>query len=179
VLPSLQAFCAADPMSERVVEQIVLGVSTRGYERSLESVPAGTSKSSASRALIDGTTQKLAEFLDRRLDDVELIAMFIDGLEIADKTTVVALGVTTDGTKVPLGIWLGSTENTALTTSLVQNLLERGLRVAEKTLFVVDGGKGIRRALQDVYGDNAVVQRCQVHKTRNVRDICPKNAVRM
>ena len=179
VLPSLQAFCAADPMSERVVEQIVLGVSTRGYERSLEPVPAdaevaGTSKSSASRALIDGTAQKLAEFLDRKLDDVDLIAMFIDGLEIADKTTVVALGVTRDGTKIPLGIWLGSTENTALTTSLVQNLLERGLCVTEKTLFVIDGGKGIRRALQDVFGDNAVVQRCQVHKTRNVRDHLPE-----
>jgi len=166
-------------MSERVVEQIVLGVSTRGYERSLEPVPAdaevaGTSKSSASRALIDGTAQKLAEFLDRKLDDVDLIAMFIDGLEIADKTTVVALGVTRDGTKIPLGIWLGSTENTALTTSLVQNLLERGLCVTEKTLFVIDGGKGIRRALQDVFGDNAVVQRCQVHKTRNVRDHLPE-----
>jgi transposase-like protein len=112
VLPSVEAFRAADPLSARVAEQIVLGVSTRGYGPSLGPVASelearGDSKSAASRALIDKTTEKLAAFLDRRLDDVELIAMFLDGIEVAEETVIVALGVTTDGTKVPLGLWSG------------------------------------------------------------------------
>ena len=109
-LPSVEAFRAADPLCARVVEQIVLGVSTRGYERSLEPVPEemmsrGTSKSPVSRALIDKTSEKLTTFLDRRLEDTHLIAMFIDGIEVAKKSVILALGVTTDGTKVPLGLW--------------------------------------------------------------------------
>jgi transposase-like protein len=174
-LPSIEAFRAADPLSARVAEQIVLGVSTRGYARSLESVPdelgaRGTAKSSASRRLVEGTANKLSEFLTRRLDDHEVVAMFLDGIEVAHKAVVLALGVTSDGTKVPLGLWSGSTENAVVATALVQDLVERGLRVEERTLFVVDGGKGIHKALRDVFGDRAVIQRCQVHKMRNVTE---------
>jgi len=174
-LPTVAALRNGDPMSARVAEQIVLGVSTRGYERSLDQVSdeletRGASKSNASRALVDATRGKLAEFVSRRLEDVELVAMFIDGIEIANHAVLVALGVTLDGTKVPLGIWAGSTENHVVATSLLQNLIERGLRVDESMLFVIDGGKGLRKALRDVFGDRAVVQRCQVHKLRNVRE---------
>jgi transposase-like protein len=174
-LPSIEAFRAADPLSARVAEQIVLGVSTRGYARSLEPVPdelgaRGTAKSSASRRLIEGTANKLSEFLTRRLDDHEVVAMFLDGIEVAHKAVVLALGVTSDGTKVPLGLWSGSTENAVVATALVQDLVERGLRVEDRTLFVVDGGKGIHKALRDVFGDRAVIQRCQVHKMRNVTE---------
>ena len=178
-LPSIEALRGADPMSLRVAEQIVIGVSTRGYDRSLDPVhedlqTRGTSKSNASRALIDRTTQKLAEFVERNLADLDLVAMFIDGIEIAKHTAIVALGVTSDGTKVPLGIWGGSTENAVVTTALLQNLVDRGLRVDHAMLFVIDGGKGIRKALRDVFGDRAIVQRCQVHKTRNLRDHLPE-----
>lgn len=178
MLPSVEAFRASDPLSARVAEQIVLGVSTRGYAPSLGPIAAelearGDSKSAASRALIDKTTEKLAAFLDRRLDDVELIAMFLDGIEFAEEMVVVALGVTTDGTKVPLGLWSGSTENHVVAGALVQNLIERGLRVDQPMLFVIDGGKGIHKALRQVFGDRAVIQRCQVHKLRNVRDHLP------
>lgn len=174
-LPSLEVFRAADPLSARVAEQVVLGVSTRGYARSLEPVPEelgarGTAKSSASRRLVEGTANKLSEFLTRRLDDHEVVAMFLDGIEVAHKAVVLALGVTSDGTKVPLGLWSGSTENAVVATALVQDLVERGLRVEERTLFVVDGGKGIHKALRDVFGDRAVIQRCQVHKMRNVAE---------
>ena len=174
-LPSMAALRDGDPMSARVAEQVVLGVSTRGYERSLEAVDdeletRGASKSNASRALIDATRGKLGEFVSRKLDDVDLVAMFIDGIEVAHHAVLVALGVTIDGTKVPLGIWAGSTENHVVATSLLQNLIERGLRVDESMLFVIDGGKGLRKALRDVFGDRAVVQRCQVHKLRNVRE---------
>ncbi len=178
-LPTIEALRDGDPLSARVAEQVVLGVSTRGYERSLEAVDAelevrGASKSNASRGLVDATRGKLAEFVSRRLDDVDLVAMFIDGIEIANHAVLVALGVTIDGTKVPLGIWTGSTENHVVATSLLQNLLERGLLIDEAMLFVIDGGKGLRKALRDVFGDRAVVQRCQVHKLRNVKGHLPE-----
>src|ERR1019366_301511 len=86
-----------------------------------------------------------------------------------------ALGVTIDGTKMPLGIWAGSTENSVVATALLSNLVERGLRVADSTLFVIDGGKAVRKALRDVFGDRAIVQRCQVHKARNVREHLPES----
>jgi len=177
-LPSIEALRNADPMSARVVEQIALGVSTRGYERSLEPAEEsietrGTSKSNASRALIDATTEKLAQFVSRSLADLDLVAMFIDGIEFAGHSVIVALGVTIDGTKTPLGIWTGSTENTTVVTELLSNLVARGLRVEESVLFVIDGGKAIRKALRDVFGTRAIVQRCQVHKTRNVREHLP------
>jgi transposase-like protein len=179
VLPTMATLMESDPMTARVAEQIALGVSTRGYERSLEAVDVtiearGASKSNASRALIDATTEKLAQFVARKLDDVDLVAMFIDGIEFAGHSVIIALGVTIDGTKTPLGIWAGSTENTTVVTELLSNLVTRGLRVEHPMLFVIDGGKAIRKALRDVFGDRAIVQRCQVHKARNVRDHLPE-----
>ena len=177
-LPSIAAARETDPMPAHVTEQIVAGVSTRGYGRALEPVDEsietrGESKSQVSRVLIESTSDKLAEFLGRKLDELELAAMFIDGIEIAKHTVIIALGVTNDGRKVPLGVWCGSTENHVVATALLQSLVERGLRVDRPLLFVIDGGKGIRKALTDVFGDRAVVQRCQVHKTRNVLDHLP------
>ena len=99
----------------------------------------------------------------------------MDGLEVAGQTVVVTLGITIDGTKVPLGIWLGSTENSQVCTAMLQDLLERGLRIDESILCVVDGGKGIRKALVDVLGDLAVIQRCHFHKLRNLRSYLPKS----
>jgi putative transposase len=177
-LPIIDELRRRDPLPERVVEQIVLGVSTRGYDRSLEPVSdrtRRTSKSSASRALVAKTTEKMRDFLGRRLESLDVAAMFLDALEVASHCVVVALGVTADGTKVPLGLWLGSTENAAVCTALVQDLIERGLHVDAAILCVLDGGKGIRKALRDVLGDRAVIQRCQVHKLRNVRDHLPES----
>jgi hypothetical protein len=184
LLPSIEALRDGDPMSARVAEQIALGVSTRGYERSLESADKsiatrGTSKSNASRALIDATTENLAEFVSRKIDALELVAMLIDGIEFAGHSVVVALGVTLDGTKVPLGIWAGSTENTTLVTELLSNIVARGLRVEQPMRFAIDGGKALRRAVRDVFGTRAIVQRCQVHKAHNVRDHLPEAQGRM
>lgn len=173
-LPLIDELRRRDPLPERVAEQIVLGVSTRGYECSLEPVTGvrtrRTSKSTASRALIEKTKERMKSFLDRRLESLEIVALFLDGLEVAGQTVIVALGATSDGTKVPLGLWLGSTENAAVCTSLMQNLIDRGMKIDRKILCVIDGGKGIRKALIDVLGSSAVIQRCQTHKTRNVRD---------
>ena len=179
-LPHFEAFREEDPLPERVLNQILVGVSTRNYESSLDKPSAklksrGTSKSAASRHLVSQTTKKLEEYLSRRLEEFELAALMMDGLEVAGQTVVVTLGITIDGTKVPLGIWLGSTENSRVCTAMLQNLLERGLRVDESILCVVDGGKGIRKALVDVLGDLAVIQRCQLHKLRNLRSYLPKS----
>ena len=117
------------------MNQILVGVSTRNYEWSLDKPAAklksrGTSKSAASRHLVSiMTTQKLEEYLSRRLESFELAArLMMDGLEVAGQTVVVTLGITIDGTKVPLGIWLSSTENSRVCTAMLQDLLERGLR---------------------------------------------------
>ncbi len=179
-LPTVEHFQRVDPMPARVLNQILLGVSTRGYEKSLEPPPAGvaargTSKSAASRHLITRMTDKLREQLTRRLDDLDLLVLMLDGVEIARHTVVVALGILADGRKLVLGLWLGSTENAALSTALLQNLLERGLKVDGRVLCVIDGGRGIRKALTDVFGDLVVVQRCRVHKKRNVLDHLPQS----
>ena len=149
-LPHFEAFREEDPLPERVLNQILVGVSTRNYESSLDKPAAklksrGTSKSAASRHLVRQTTKKLEEYLSRRLEEFELAALMMDGLEVAGQTVVVTLGITIDGTKVPLGIWLGSTENSRVCTAMLQNLLERGLRIDESILCVVDGGKGVHR----------------------------------
>lgn len=179
-LPSLEHFRQVDPLPERVVNQILLGVSTRGYESSLEPKPLhvrsrGISKSAASRHLVEHTAKKAKQDLSRRLEGVDLIAMMLDGIEVAGQAVVVALGIKTDGAKVPLGLWQGSTENAAVCTSLLQDLLSRGLKVEGRIFCVIDGGKGIRKALDDVFGRAVIVQRCQVHKLRNLRDHLPKN----
>jgi hypothetical protein len=175
-LPTVETFRELDPLPERVVERILLGVSTRGYARSVEAPPAkvprrGTSKSAASRHLVERTRRKLQDDFGRRLDGVDLAAFMIDGIQVAQQTLVVALGITTTGDKIPLGLEQGSTENTALCTLLLNGLIARGLQVTERTLCVIDGGKGVRKALDDVFGELAVVQRCQVHKRRNVREL--------
>jgi putative transposase len=116
---------------------------------------------------------QLREQLSRRLDRLGLLVLMVDGIEIAHRTVVVALGILADGRKVVLGLWLGSTENAALCTSLLNDLLERGLKVDGRMLCVIDGGRGIRKALADVFGDLAVVQPCRVHKKRNILDHLP------
>jgi len=179
-LPLFEQFSTVDPLPDRVMEQVLLGVATRGYSGSLEALPdsiavRGTSKSAASRHVVAKTRARLRDFTMRRLDgdNMDLVALFLDGIEVAEHAVVVALGVTVDGTKVPLGLWQGSTENSALCVALLQNLVERGLKFDQKLLCVVDGGKGIRSALGKVLGDAAVIQRCQVHKRRNVMDQLP------
>ena len=177
-LPSVEHFRQTDPLPERVVEQILLGVSTRGYGASLGQPPPaksrGTSKSAASRHVVAQTEKRMKEELARRLDDEDLVVLMLDGIEVAKRTDVVALGVNQAGEKRPLGPWQGSTENAVVCTALLQDLIERGLQINGRILCVIDGSKALRKALDDVLGDRAVVQRCQVHKRRNVRGHLPK-----
>ena len=178
-LPSIARFRDRDPLSARMMQQLLAGVSARQYEASLEAPPAGwrtrgSSKSAVSRTVVRRTRARLQEQLTRRLEGLEVVALFMDGVVVAGQTVIVILGITRDGTKQPLGVRLGSTENAVLCTELLQDLLARGLALAGRVLCVIDGGKGLRKALADVLGDAAVIQRCQLHKGRNLDALVPK-----
>lgn len=177
-LDSWEQFRGADPLTERAVEQMVLGVSTRRYERSLEPLPAGietggTSKSSVSRRFIQGTQQKLDELLGRDLSDLRLAVIMVDGIHFADHVILVALGIDEEGRKTVLGLHEGATENSAACRALLRGIINRGVSAERAMLFVVDGGKGLKKAIMDIWGKLAPIQRCQVHKMRNVLEHLP------
>ena len=140
----------------------------------VERESSATAKSTVSELFIERTRTALSELMGRRLDDVRLAVMMLDGLEIADRTHVVALGISTEGVKIPLGLWEGSTENATLARALLADLVDRGLDPEQAILFVIDGGKAIRRAIKDVFGEHALVHRCHRHKERNISDLLPE-----
>jgi transposase-like protein len=178
-LPSVAAFRDRDPLTARIMQQQLAGVSTRQYDASLEARPRGrrtrgSSKSAVSRTVVRRTRQRLQEQLTRRLEGLEVVALFMDGIVVAQQTVIVVLGIAREGGKIPLGLRLGSTENAVVCTELLQDLLARGLALDGRVLCVIDGGKGLRKALGDVFGDAAVIQRCQLHKARNLDALVPK-----
>src|SRR4051812_2304084 len=163
-------FADRDPLTRAVMDRMLAGVSTRKFARVGEPVGAGveaasrsTGKSTVSEQFIERTRSALGELMARRLEDVRLAVMMLDGLEIAERTHVVALGISTEGVKIPLGLWEGSTENATLVRTLLADLVDRGLDPAQAILFVIDGGKALRKAIRDVFGANALVHRCQRH----------------
>ena len=177
-LPSWTAFAAEDPLAERAVEQMLVGVSTRRYARSLEPLPAalparGTSRSAVSRRFVAATERQMAEWLGRDLGAIDLGVLMIDGVVIDGHVLLVALGIDADGKKHVLGVREGATENAATCTALLADLRERGLRTERATLAVIDGSKALARAVRNVFGERAIVQRCQAHKARNVLDQLP------
>src|SRR5436190_363768 len=123
----------------------------------------GRSKNAASRHLVEWMGAKMRDYFSRPLFHLKLLVLMVDEIVVAGQTAVVALGITEDGTKEPLGLWQGSMENAALCISLLQDLIGRGLEMDGRILSVIDGGKGIRKALEDVLGNVVVVQRCQLH----------------
>jgi len=178
---SYEYFADRDPLTRAVMDRMLAGVSTRKYAgvgepvgEEVEQEASATGKSTVSELFIERTRTALGELMGRRLDDVRLAVMMLDGLEIADRTHVVALGISTDGVKIPLGLWEGSTENATLARTLLADLVDRGLDPEQAILFVIDGGKAIRRAIKDVFGEHALVHRCHRHKERNVTDLLPE-----
>jgi len=174
-------FADRDPLTRAVMDRMLAGVSARKFARvgervgsEVEQSSSATAKSTVSELFIERTRSALSELMDRRLDDVRLAVMMLDGLEIAERTHVVALGISTDGVKIPLGLWEGSTENATLARTLLADLVDRGLDPEQAILFVIDGGKALRRAIKDVFGEHALVHRCHRHKERNVTDLLPE-----
>ena len=169
-LPTFQTMAQTDPLRRRTVEQLLVGVSTRGYARSLEPLPAdipsrSVSKSAVSRRFVAKTASQLAAWQATPLDELDLVGLLLDGVHIGEHCVVVALGVGVDGTKHALGLWEGSTENATVCQSLLANLQSRGLRTDRSILVMLDGSKALRAAVTAVFGRAALVQRCQIHKT--------------
>jgi putative transposase len=178
-VPSYQAFAATDLLDQLAVERMLAKLSTRRYPAGLEPVgtdveraAVGISKSAVSRRFVARTEHALAELLAQDLSGLDLVALMVDGIRMADHTCVVALGITIDGTKVPLALAEGATENTTVVTDVLTGLRERGLDTTRPILVVIDGAKALRRAVLDVF-DHPVIQRCQLHKLRNVTDRLP------
>ena len=180
-IATYEYFADRDPLQRAVMDRMLAGVSTRKFARvgepvgeDVEQRASSKAKSTVSELFIEKTRTALGELMARRLDDVRLAVMMLDGLQIAERTHVVALGITTEGVKVPLGLWEGSTENATLARSLLADLVDRGLDPGQAILFVLDGGKALRRAIKDVFGERALVHRCHRHKERNVTDLLPE-----
>jgi putative transposase len=178
-VPTYQAFASTELLDQLAVERMLAKLSTRRYQHGLEPVGSrveqeatGTSKSAISRRFVARTEHALAELLAQDLSGLDLVALMVDGIRVADHTCVVALGITIDGTKVPLALAEGATENATVTRDLLAGLRDRGLDVTRPILVVIDGAKALRRAVLDVF-DHPVIQRCQLHKLRNVTDRLP------
>jgi putative transposase len=179
-LPSYDLFSSTEVLGQMALERMLAGLSSRRYSRGLEpagqaveEVAAATSKSAVSRRFVAATETALAELMTRRLDDLDLVAFLVDGVHFGESTCVVALGVGIDGTKHPLAVEQGSTENATLVTGLITGLRDRGLDVTKPILAVLDGAKALARAVSDVF-DQPLIQRCQEHKIRNVKDKLPE-----
>jgi len=169
---------ATDPLEERVMEQILAGVTTRKYSRSLEAAPAevktsAESRSSVSRMFVARTKEQVKAFLSRPLGDLDLPVIMVDGTGLGGHLLLVALGIDADGHKHVLGVVEGTTESSQVCLSLFRNLIDRGLVVERARLFVVDGGRGIRSAIGKTFGNWALIHRCHVHKLKNILDHLP------
>ena len=159
-----------------MLRRILYGLSCRDYRVAAEAVPEafGLSRSSVSRRYIRVTARHLAALQERRLERYDVVALVLDGKRFAEDTMVIALGITLRGEKVLLGFVQTGTENAAVCATFLRGLLDRGLRVTDGLLVVIDGGKGLRRAVHDVFGEQALVQRCVWHKRENVVDHLPQ-----
>jgi putative transposase len=179
-LPSYDLFSSTEILGQMALEKMLAGLSSRRYPAGLEpagqaveSAAAATSKSAVSRRFVAATETALAELMARRLDDLDLVAFMVDGVHFGEHTCVVALGIGIDGTKHPLAVEEGSTENATLVTDLITGLRDRGLDTSKPILAVLDGAKALSRAVKDVF-DKPLIQRCQQHKIKNVRDKLPE-----
>ncbi len=181
-LDTYAQFTNDDLLSQLVMERMLAGVATRRHVRvnepvgdDLEAAATSTSRSSVSRRFKAATEAQLSEVMGRDLSELELAALMLDGVHFAEVCCVVALAILVDGTKVPVGLWLGDTENKTVVTALLADLVDRGLNTDGGLLVVIDGAKALAAAVAKVFGSAASIQRCTIHKRRNVRDHLPKD----
>ena len=180
-MPAYEVFNSTELLGKMAMEKMLAGLSTRRYPVGLEPVgeqviasSRSTSKSAVSRKFVAMTETALTDLLGKDLTGLDLVALMIDGVYFADHLCVVALGVDIDGTKHPLGLVEGSTENTTVVKALLTGLRERGLDTTKPILAVLDGAKALAAGIKEVF-DYPVIARCQLHKLRNVRDHLPEN----
>ena len=171
-LGSYEMFHRNEPLTETVWEQLMLGLSTRHYGRAVRQFQEayGLEKSAISEHFIEASRKKLQQIMERKLDKMKLSALLIDATPFAGQQMVVAMGISQDGRKTILGIRQGATENATVVGELLGDLVNRGLDFSEPRLYVLDGGKALHAAVRKYAGETAPIQRCQVHKRRNVLD---------
>ena len=181
-LGTYAAFADDDLLATVVMERMLAGLATRRHRaanepvgQAVEAEASSTSRSSVSRRFVATTKAALDELMSRDLSELTVAALMVDGVVFADQCCVVALAICADGTKVPVGLWLGDTENTTVVTHLLADLIDRGLSAAGGLLVVIDGAKALARAVLKVFGDQALTQRCTLHKRRNVADHLPES----
>jgi putative transposase len=171
-LGSYELFHRGEPLTETVWEKLMLGLSTRKYGQAVRQFTEayGLEKSAISEHFIEASREKLKDMMERRLDKTRLCALLIDATPFEGQQMVAALGIAQDGRKMILGIRQGATENATVVGELLGDLVSRGLDFTEPRLYVLDGGKALTAAVKKHAGDSAAIQRCQVHKRRNVLD---------
>jgi transposase-like protein len=176
-LRSYQAVHESGEVNDALLKRVLYGISCRNYAAAAEAIPGalGLSSSSVSRAFVEASAAKLKEFQERDLARERYIALFLDGKTFADATLVIALGVTRSGEKRFLGFVETDTENEKVLTPFLRSLVERGLDIAHGVLVVIDGGKGLKAAVNQVFKKRAAVQRCMWHKRENVVGYLPKS----
>jgi transposase-like protein len=164
-------------LGNRMLEILLRGVSTRQYAAVLPQMAetAGVSKSSVSREVIEASEEELRSLCERRLESLELLILYVDGLRFADHQVLVAVGVDEQGQKHVLGLAEGASENSQVVKGLLQDLVQRGLKTGRKYLFVIDGSKALRAAIEAVFGADHPVQRCRNHKLENVSSYLPED----
>lgn len=176
-IPTLNMFQQEDPLNRAILERLLCGISTRKYARTLDNAPddaSCVSKSEVSRRFAAGLEAQMEAFFNRPIEG-SYPAMMLDGLELGKLTVVAAMGIDSEGKKRILGLVEGGSENSEMVKALLSDLISRGLDAAEPRLFVLDGSKALAKAVKDTFGKRAVIQRCQVHKKRNVLAHLPES----
>jgi transposase-like protein len=176
-IPAYEAMLDHAPIGQRMLEILMSGLSTRKYKDVLPAMAetVGVSKSAVSRQSIEASEQTLKELSERRFDDKDILIVYLDGIRFGDIHVIVALGVDTEGHKHVLGLREGSSENATVVTDLLTDIVTRGLDPQRRRLFIIDGSKALRAAIDEVFGDRNPIQRCRNHKIRNVLDYLPKD----
>jgi transposase-like protein len=175
------AFAHPQRMEQAVHNKILRRVSCRDYSGAIDDMcdGYGIDKSSVSRKWQAASAKQLSALMERRLDNLDICVILLDGKEFGDTTIITALGVDAAGNKHILGLWPGATENSVVCGSLLDDMIERGLSVGTQYLFVIDGAKALKKAITDRFGRSALIQRCRIHKQRNIRSYLPKKHHRL
>lgn len=167
----------ANVIDQAIERRLVRGVSCRNYRSVIETIvgSVGVSRSSVSRSFIRATEERVREFYRRRFTGTRMVTIFIDGIHFKGQMLIVSIGVTSEGSKVVLSVRQGATENASVCTDLLEELRERGVSTDQTTLFILDGAKALHAAVKRVWGERALIQRCHIHKMRNVRGYVRKD----
>lgn len=176
-VPAYEALRTRGKLATRMMDILLLGVSTRRYEKVLPAMAqsVGISKSAVSRANVEAGEKLLKELAEKRFDDLDILVIYIDGIRLGDHHILGAVGVDSAGNKHVLGLREGSSENATTVGELLSDLAGKGVKPGRRRLFVIDGAKALRSAIGQVYGDGNPVQRCRIHKIRNVCDHLPRD----